>query len=440
MRAIFWTVIVLAAAVGLALVLREHSGNVLILVDPWRIELSITLAFFVLLACFVLLYLLLRLIAWLGGSPERFSLWRVNRRQRRDHSLLENSWIHLLEGRYEQAEKELTALQGKTRATTTKVIAGLAAARTAYQLGDRRACDGILTSVRTHAGNNPRLKQAVSMVMADLYLEERRPQEALDLLKPLHHMIERHVHARRLYLRAYQQLGDHEKVYENTRWLLRKRAMTESEAAQYLTVSGAARLQAAGPDGFKAVWGDLRANERTIPAIAYVAAEIHNRAGNYDEAAKILESAIQSDMDPQLLSAYAICPQEQVKRRLGKAESWLNIHPENPALLAALGVLCMTGKLWGQAERHLLHSMRLRSDMRIHALLGSLYDATDKPEKAAQHWRLTSQVVARLSVDSVVRLLPAVDTRRDPTLIELEAGLMVAEPEAESSSTSETSS
>jgi len=221
---------------------------------------------------------------------------------------------------------------------------------------------------------------------------------------------------------------------------LRKRAMTESEAAQYLTVSGAARLQAAGPDGFKAVWGDLSANERTIPAIAYVAAEIHNRAGNYDEAAKILESAIQSDMDPQLLSADAICPQEQVKRRLGKAESWLNIHPENPALLAALGVLCMTGKLWGQAERHLLHSMRLRSDMRIHALLGSLYDATDKPEKAAQHWRLTSQVVARLSVDSVVRLLPAVDTRRDPTLIELEAGLMVAEPEAESSSTSETSS
>src|SRR5690606_14661665 len=94
--------------------------------------------------------------------------------------------------------------------------------------------------------------------------------------------------------------------------------------------------------------------------------------------------------------------------------------PSNPDLLAALGNLCLTGKLWGQGERYLLRSMELRSDVLVHALLGNLYDRLGRPEEAARHWRLASGVAGALPVLAADSQLPAADTRQDPVRLEAE--------------------
>ncbi|MGA0585307.1 MAG: heme biosynthesis HemY N-terminal domain-containing protein, partial [Castellaniella sp.] len=69
MRSWIWTLILFAAAVALALVLRDHGGNVLIVAQPWRIELSLSLAVVLALAAFLALHWLLRAVNWLGTSP-----------------------------------------------------------------------------------------------------------------------------------------------------------------------------------------------------------------------------------------------------------------------------------------------------------------------------------------------------------------------------------
>lgn len=138
MRTWFWTLVVFVLAVGLALVLREHSGNVLIIAQPWRIELSLTLAVLLVLACFVVFYVALRVLAWFVSGPERFRSWRGLRAQKRDHELLENGWISVLEGRYTQAEKGLSRLLGQTRSDSRKVLAALALAKAAHRL-DRKS-------------------------------------------------------------------------------------------------------------------------------------------------------------------------------------------------------------------------------------------------------------------------------------------------------------
>src|SRR3546814_516960 len=134
------------------------------------------------------------------------------------------------------------------------------------------------------------------------------------------------------------------------------------------------RLQAGGPEGFKAIWGDLKSDERTLPDIALAGAGIQQAQGNIDEASRILEAALQIRLESRLLNVYSQCPPEHVARRLSKAEVWLKTNPDDSSLLAALGNLCLTGELWGQGEHYLLRSMKIRSDMRIHALLGNLYD------------------------------------------------------------------
>ena len=115
MRTWFWTLLLAVVAVALAVVLRSHSGNVLLLVWPWRIEMSLTLAVLLIVAAFVVLYVGLRVLAWLLAIPDRVRVWRGKRAQARDHELLERGWISLLEGRYSQAEKDLTRLLDQTK-------------------------------------------------------------------------------------------------------------------------------------------------------------------------------------------------------------------------------------------------------------------------------------------------------------------------------------
>ena len=429
MRTWFWTLLVFIAAVALALLLRDHNGNVLIMLQPWRIELSLTFAVLILVAAFVVLHIALRIVAWIAQGPGRFRSWRSVRAQRRDHNLLESGWVNILEGRYEQAEKDLTRLLGKTRSYTSKVVAGLASARAAHHLGDRERRDDALEKARVAARDDARLKEAVAIVTAEMHLDEHRPEEALILLQPLQDASSRYFHATRMLLRAHQQLGDQDRVYELTRLLLRRSAIDPAQARRHIESSGAARLAKAGADGFKPIWNDFKSDERVLPGLALVASQVQSAAGHHDEAARILEAAINASMDTGLLTAYAQCPREQVKRRLNKAEVWLKSHPDNASLLAALGTLCLTGELWGQAERYLLQSMRLRSDVRIHALLGSLYDGLERHASARRHWRLAADVAGKLPVLLVERALPAADTRHDPLAVDLsvDAGV-TAEP------------
>jgi len=418
MRTWFWTIVLLVLAVGLALVLREHSGNVLIIAQPWRIELSLTLAVLLLIAGFIGLHLLLRLLSWLVSGPERFRTWRGLRARKRDHELLESGWINVLEGRYPQAEHELAKLLGRRSADSTKVLAGLTKARAAHALGDFARRDEALRIAKDAAGDQPRLKEAAVIVTAEMYLDQNRPQDALDLLQPMVNANSRQLIATQLLLRAHRQLHNHDRVYELTRVLLRRGAIDKSEAAQLIEVSTAARLRKAGMEGFKLIWADLRSDEKGYPDIALAAASVHESAGQYEEAGRILENALNAQLDPRLLNAYSQCPADQAARRLSKAEIWLKAHPDHSGLLAALGNLCLSAQLWGQGERYLLRSMRIRSDMRIHALLGNLYDRLGRSADAIKHWRLASSVAGTLPELRISSVLPAADTRGDPTLID----------------------
>ncbi|MFA5488283.1 MAG: heme biosynthesis HemY N-terminal domain-containing protein [Candidimonas sp.] len=420
MKTWLWALVLFVAAVALALILREHSGNVLIIAQPWRIELSLTLAVLILLVGFVFLHILLRVIAWFGDSPDRLRSWRSRRLQKRDQDLMESGLIGILEGRYPQAEKSLTKLLAQTRSNQRKVLAGLASARALHDMGDFARRDQALAAAQEAAGQDVRLKEAAATVAAEMYLDQNRPQDALVLLQPIQDANSRYFHATRLLLRSHRQLRNYDRVYDLARLLLRRSAIDKTEAMGLIETAAAARLQVGGMESFKSIWGDLKSEERVLPDVALAAAAIQSFAGEHIEAAKILEAAIEVRMDPRLLNAYSQCPPEAVARRLSKGEVWLKSHPDDSALLAALGNLCLTGELWGQGERYLLRSMKIRSDVRIHALLGNLYDRLGRGDEAMKHWRLASSVAGVLPVLPGSRVLPAADTRMDPSLVDVD--------------------
>jgi HemY protein len=62
MRALFWLVVVFAAAVALVVVARVDSGYVLFFYPPYRVEMSVVFFAVAALATFVLLHALFRVL------------------------------------------------------------------------------------------------------------------------------------------------------------------------------------------------------------------------------------------------------------------------------------------------------------------------------------------------------------------------------------------
>ena len=140
----------------------------------------------------------------------------------------------------------------------------------------------------------------------------------------------------------------------------------------------------------------------------------------------MLEAAVAVKFNPRWSPAR--CDASQVSRRLARAESWLQSRPTDPELLTALGMLCLNGQLWGQAERYLLRSVSRRNDAQTHALLGSLYDRLERPADAVRHWRLATAASMALPVLATDAALPAADTGSDPYRVDAEGGYAVASP------------
>jgi len=430
-------VVLLTLAVLLAVVLKQHGGNVIILAPPWRVELSLTLAVLLLVALFLLLHGLLRSIRWLAQGPQRVRQWRGQRAQRRDRASLEQGWIGVLEGRNQQAEQQLSRLLSRTRSPDTKVLAALALARSQHDDGRHTQRDDTLVQARAAAAGQTRLQEAVAVVHAELLLDQNQPPtqpaQALQLLQPV---VEtrgaanpKALHATQLLLQAHWQLAHYPKVFELARLLQRKGAIKPVQARVYLEKAIAAQLAglstkeaAAAKAGFKTLWADLKREEKLWPAVALQAATLHAQHGEPDEAdktaGKILEAALSHTLDAHLLDAYSHCAAPAVAQRVARAEDWLKTSPDHVALLMALGTLCLRGQLWGAAERYLQRSLALADVQpqaaRIHALLGSLYDNLGRSGQAMQHWRLAAGVDSASASPVRQTVLPAADTRDDP--------------------------
>ncbi|MCX7179850.1 MAG: heme biosynthesis protein HemY, partial [Proteobacteria bacterium] len=81
MRALLWLLTLAALAVGLALAARYNDGYVLLVLPPWRAELSLNLMILLQLIGFALCYLLLRVVLHALHLPQAVREFRA-RRQR----------------------------------------------------------------------------------------------------------------------------------------------------------------------------------------------------------------------------------------------------------------------------------------------------------------------------------------------------------------------
>src|SRR5258706_7788075 len=132
MRFAIWSVILAIVAVTIALLAKDSNGYVVIVSAPYRIELSLNLLIFLVLAGYLAFYTLARLVTTLVAIPARVRAYRAERVHTRLRQSLNDALLAFFQGRYASAEKSAAAaLTGDE----TKGVAAIIAARSAHELG-----------------------------------------------------------------------------------------------------------------------------------------------------------------------------------------------------------------------------------------------------------------------------------------------------------------
>lgn len=388
MRFAIWSVILAAVAVGIALFARNSTGYVVIVSAPYRIELSLNLLVFLVFAGYFAFYMLARLVTTLAAIPRRVRAYREERTRLRNRQSLNDALLAFFQGRYASAEKSAAAaLLGDE----TKGVAAIIAARSAHELGRFTEREQFLDQAK---GAAPEVDQARLTTLADLLVSQGRHEEALAVLKDLSARDSRNLRLLRLKLQAEQALRNWDEVLATAASLLKLGGIGAAEEAAVRRAAHLGNLNRKAQDAtaLTAYWKQLPSEMRLDPAVAATAARYHLALGGNAEAQAIIEAALEREWNPSLVALYGDAAGADALPQIERAEKWLREHARDPALLLALGKLCMRQGLWGKAQSCIEASLALEPTHDGHMTLASLMEKIGRPQEAEKHFRRSAQL------------------------------------------------
>ncbi|MGE5096672.1 MAG: heme biosynthesis HemY N-terminal domain-containing protein [Betaproteobacteria bacterium] len=388
MRFAIWSIVLAAVAAGVALFARNSTGFVVIVAAPYRIELSLNLLVFLVVAGYFAFYMLARLVTTLVAIPARVRAYREERVRLRMRQSLNDALLAFFQGRYASAEKSAAAALVDDE---TKGVAAIIAARSAHELGRFNEREQFLDQAK---GSTPELDQARLTTLADLLVSQGRHEEALAVLKDLSARDSRNLRLLRLRLQAEQALRQWDEMLATLSSLVKLGGIgpAEASAARRAAHLGNLNRKAQDAAALAAYWKQLPAEMRLDPAVAATAARYHLALGGNTEAQTIIEQALEREWNSSLVALYGEAAGADALPQIERAEKWLRAHARDPALLLALGKLCMKQGLWGKAQSYIEASLALEPTHDGHMTLAALMEQIGKPQEAVQHFRRSAEL------------------------------------------------
>jgi HemY protein len=379
MKTAIWIVGIAALAVALTLAARYNSGYALLVLPSYRIELSLNLLLVLAVVTFAIGYLVVRAVLAALVLPRRVREYRLARRKEKARSALLEALHEYFAGRYGRAEK---AAAVSLEAGEQPVLSAVLAARSAHQLRAHERRDGYLAK----AASVPDEQLARLMTEAELLLDDRRHQEALDLLKQLPR---RHSAALKLELKAQQQLRNWEQVLALTDELRKRNAFDAAQGEHVRRHALAENLKRKLLDShaLEDAWNRMAAADRTDRRVATAAAQCFIALGGSGQAHRIIEQALEAEWDAELVRLYAESSTGDAVARIQRAEAWLRSQPRDAGLLLTLGRLCAEQELWGKAQSYLDASIAIEPTHTAHLAAAGLQETLGNAEAARRHYR-----------------------------------------------------
>jgi HemY protein len=388
MRGLFWLLALFALAVGLSMAARFNDAYLLMVLPPYRVEVSLNLAVVALVAGFLLLYGALRGISLTLALPGRVRAFRERRRREKAAAIFQEAVRLLFEGRFGHALKKAAEAHAAGEAPG---LAALIAARAAQRMREPAKQEAWLDRATL---DDTRTEAARLMLEAEMCLDARRFDDAVTVLNRLQQIAGRHIAALRLELRAQQGCGNWDEVLRIARQLEKRDALAVEVAREIKLKAHRENIAQRRGDAaqLRAYFARVPGSEAG-PRLAQAAASALNALGAFQEARQIIENQLEREWDSALLALYGDADGD-ASARLGRAEAWLLKYPREAVLLVVLGRLCMQQQLWGKAQSYLEASLSVAPSREAHLALAALADELGRADDANRHYRAAAQLFA----------------------------------------------
>lgn len=352
--------------------LATDPGYVLVRLRGTTIETTLIFAVLALLVTWGLVSLLWRFARW----PAR--LW-LRRARKKSRERLANGLVALAEGRYLRAEKELARA---TRYRELRAPALLAAARAALAQGETQRADAALAEAGETA------PAAALALRARLKREQGDHAEAFRLLAPEARTNTLAPSAWVEYIEAALATGDADAAREALAPLARTQSVNPATYdALEARVLAAALVAARNADTLNTLWASLTRAQRKVPGALAAYARRIAALGQPLPGMSEIEGYLRKDWSDAVVLAYADLLDADTGARLRNAEGWLKAHPNNVALLVALGRLCIAGRLWGKAREYLDRALLIREDALVWEAMAECLSGEGDHAGAEVAWR-----------------------------------------------------
>lgn len=388
MKWLLWLVGLFAAAVAVTLV-AHNPGYVQFVFPPYKMEMSLTLFVFVLLAVFLLAYLLVRMTLVTLNLPEYVRGFREERAASKGRTAMMEALKAYFEGRFAAAEKAaVRAMELGENSGLNPIVA----ARAAHEQREFDKRDAYLAQAEGKSVGESTMRL---MAKAEFLLDQKQPQSALNSLKELSDTgMHKHVGALGLELKAQQQARNWDAVLEVMTQLEKRNAIDKVVAVQMRQQAWLEKLSTQATDlpALRAMWKSIPTDIKRRSKIAAVAAQAFGRLGDCQSAQHLLAESLNSQWDSELVTLFGECHSDNNIAQIEQAERWLNQHTDDAGLMLALGKLCMHQKLWGKAQSYLDASLSLKTSRAAFTALGELAEKMGKPEHALAYFQKATQV------------------------------------------------
>lgn len=350
----------------------DDPGYVLIHLRGTTLQLTVVSAVVILLLAWAVIAALVTLIRWPFGA--------LNRRHRRlSRRRLADGLVALIEGRHGEAERDL---HRAARYPSVRGPSLLAAAEAAERHGESTRA---LETLDQAAQETPR---AARVLRARLLRRAGRATEAAALLAPEASSASLTPSGWVEYAEASLESGDARNAVRAIE-PLQKSGELGARAFSDLESRVVAAYVASAPDGasLSALWSQLLKGQRRLSAAVDAYARRASGFGQSMAAMDEIETALRREWSPSLIATYGGMGAEDLEQRLRRAEGWVDTHPNDAALLTAVGRMCVRARLWGKAKPFLERALAIEPNANAWEALGDVYVGEAHPELAQRCYR-----------------------------------------------------
>ena len=379
MKLILWLLALSAAAVAVVFAAKYSDGYVLLVKQPYQIELALNIFIMALIVAFFVFYIVVRLLLRIFNFNKRY-------RHNKANVMMMTGLKSFFEGDYAGAKKTASIAFKNADSSTIKAINAVIAARSAHKLEKFSQRDEYLNMTAKDAPDERALRL---VTQAELLLDQGHHNKALETLQSLYSTGGlQQTSVLQLELKAQQQAGNWDAVLELTELLQKRRPVNKALIKEIRLHAHIENIKKYATDlpSLNKYWHHLSAEEKTDSKLAIAATRAYMTLGNCDMAHEIIEHSITTDWNSELIILYSECLDYHVSRQIEKAEVWLKAQPNNAQLLLTLGKLCTHCELWGKAQNYLEASLSVEQSHAAHLALAQLHEKLGKHELAMDQY------------------------------------------------------